>query len=95
MFLELVLEGMADGARRYFDPAHDMLALRHALAEAGGARLLIVDPIVSAISGDSHRNAEVRRGLQPLVELASSLRCALLGTTHFSKGTGSLAMADK
>ncbi len=74
--------------RRSFDPARDMEPLRRKLAEIGGARLLIVDPVVSAIAGDSHKNAEVRRGLQPLVDLAGSMRCALLGITHFSKGTG-------
>lgn len=74
--------------RRAFDPARDMEPLRHKLAEIGGVKLLIVDPIVSAISGDSHKNAEVRRGLQPLVDLAAAMRCALLGITHFSKGTG-------
>jgi len=73
--------------RRSFDPARDMEPLRRKLVEVGGVKLLIVDPIVSAISGDSHKNAEVRRGLQPLVDLASSMRCALLGITHFSKGT--------
>jgi putative DNA primase/helicase len=74
--------------RRAFDPARDMEPLRRKLAEIGGVRLLIVDPVVSAIAGDSHKNAEVRRGLQPLVDLAASMRCALLGITHFSKGTG-------
>lgn len=74
--------------RRSFDPARDMEPLRRKLAEIGGVRLLIVDPIVSAIAGDSHKNAEVRRGLQPLADLAASMRCALLGITHFSKGTG-------
>lgn len=74
--------------RRAFDPARDMEPLRRKLAEIGGARLLIVDPVVSAIAGDSHKNAEVRRGLQPLVDLAGAMRCALLGITHFSKGTG-------
>lgn len=74
--------------RRSFDPARDMAPLRRKLAEIGGVRLLIVDPIVSAVTGDSHKNAEVRRGLQPLVDLAGSMRCALLGITHFSKGTG-------
>jgi len=73
--------------KRSFDPAHDMEALRSKLAEIGDVRLLIVDPIVSAIAGDSHKNAEVRRGLQPLADLAASMRCALLGITHFSKGT--------
>ena len=73
---------------RSFDPAKDMEPLRHKLTEIGGVRLLIVDPIVSAVTGDSHKNAEVRRGLQPLCELAGAMRCALLGITHFSKGTG-------
>lgn len=74
--------------RRSFDPARDMEPLRRKLIEIGGARLLIVDPIVSAIAGDSHKNSEVRRGLQPLVDLAASMHCALIGITHFSKGTG-------
>lgn len=74
--------------RRSFDPARDMEPLRRKLEEIGDVRLLIVDPIVSAIAGDSHKNAEVRRGLQPLADLAASMRCALLGITHFSKGTG-------
>jgi putative DNA primase/helicase len=84
-FIAEIREG---NERRSFDPARDMEPLRRKLAEIGGVRLLIVDPVVSAIAGDSHKNAEVRRGLQPLVDLAASMRCALLGITHFSKGTG-------
>lgn len=83
-FVADILDG---GERRSFDPARDMELLRRKLAEVGDVRLLIVDPIVSAITGDSHKNAEVRRGLQPLADLAASMRCALLGITHFSKGT--------
>ncbi len=74
--------------RRSFDPARDMEPLRRKLVEIGDVRLLIVDPIVSAVAGDSHKNAEVRRSLQPLADLAKDMRCALLGITHFSKGTG-------
>jgi putative DNA primase/helicase len=48
---------------------------------------LIVDPIVSAINGDSHKNAEVRRSLQPLVSIASAMGCAVIGISHFTKGT--------
>lgn len=78
-----------DGSQhRAFDPAIDMEPLRIKLAEIGDVSLLIIDPIVSAIIGDSHKNAEVRRGLQPLVDLAGNMRFALLGITHFSKGTG-------
>ncbi|MFT3668049.1 MAG: AAA family ATPase [Pseudoxanthomonas sp.] len=57
------------------------------LADLADVRLLIVDPVVSAVGGDSHKNAEVRRSLQPLVHLAQEHGCALLGITHFSKGT--------
>lgn len=80
---------VTDGnGKRSFDPARDMKPLAEKLAEIGNVRMLIVDPIVSAIAGDSHKNAEVRRGLQPLVDLAGAMRCALVGITHFSKGTG-------
>lgn len=84
-FIAEIREG---NERRSFDPARDMEVLRRKLTEIGDVRLLVVDPIVSAIAGDSHKNAEVRRGLQPLADLAASMRCALLGITHFSKGTG-------
>lgn len=83
-----VVECTVEDGRRYpFDPARDMDALREALRSISDVRLIVVDPVVSAVSGDSHKNAEVRRGLQPLVDLAGEFRCALLGVTHFSKGT--------
>lgn len=80
--------GVIDQGESYpFDPSRDMAALRDAISTLPDVRLIVIDPVVSAISGDSHKNAEVRRGLQPLVDLAGELRCALLGVTHFSKGT--------
>ncbi len=76
-----------NGEKRSFDPARDIKPLRRKLAVLGSVKLLIVDPIVSAVAGDSHKNAEVRRSLQPLADLAASMRFALVGITHFSKGT--------
>ena len=76
----------ADGSRP-FDPAHDMAALDATADRLGSVRLLIADPIVSAVAGDSHKNAEVRRALQPMVEFAARHGCAVLGITHFTKGT--------
>jgi putative DNA primase/helicase len=69
-----------------FDPARDMVALTEAALKIGGIRLLVVDPVVSAVAGDSHKNTEVRRALQPLVDLAANLDAAVLGISHFSKG---------
>ena len=68
-----------------FDPARDMVALQTAAERIGNVRLIIVDPIVSAVTGDSHKNTETRRALQPLVDLAANMNAALLGITHFSK----------
>ncbi len=73
---------------RPFDPASDIPALQGKLAGMTGTpALLVVDPIVSAVAGDSHKNAEVRRALQPLADLAIATGCAVLGITHYSKGT--------
>jgi len=69
-----------------FDPARDIAALEEQAAAIGGISLLIVDPIVSAVAGDGHKNNDVRRALQPLVDLASRLGAVALGITHFSKG---------
>jgi putative DNA primase/helicase len=71
---------------RAFDPAFDAEILASEIAEHP-PKMLIVDPIVSAVAGDSHKNAEVRRSLQPLVTLAQMRQCAVLGISHFSKGT--------
>ncbi len=70
-----------------FDPARHMAALELKAGCIGSVKLVIVDPVVSAVAGDSHRNAEVRRALQPLVDLAVRLDCGALGISHFSKGT--------
>lgn len=76
-----------DGRPRPFDPAYDMEGLLAAARRVTDLRLLIVDPLISAVAGDSHRNAETRRALQPLVDIAQATDCAVLGISHYSKGT--------
>ena len=75
------------GGKLPFDPAADMARLHDGAIALGNVKLLIVDPVVSAVAGDSHKNTETRRALQPLVDLGAALNCAVLGITHFSKGT--------
>lgn len=72
--------------RQAFDPSRDVPLLLSAI-KGGDVSLIIVDPLVSAVSGDSHKNAEVRRSLGPLADLAVRCDAALLGITHYSKGT--------
>lgn len=72
--------------KRPFDPATDITALANAVQSIRPV-LLIVDPIVSAVAGDSHKNTETRRALQPLVDMAAYTDLAVLGISHFSKGS--------
>jgi putative DNA primase/helicase len=83
------ISGMkADDGHRAFDPAYDIDQLRGYMLDRDRPwQLLIVDSIVSAVAGDSHKNAEVRRGLEPLALLADVTGCAVLGISHFTKGT--------
>lgn len=65
----------------------DLQAIRRALVETG-ARVLIIDPIVSLMRGDSHRLDDVRRNLDPLASMASELGIAVVCVAHFNKGQG-------
>ncbi|MGA0584617.1 MAG: AAA family ATPase, partial [Castellaniella sp.] len=75
------------GEREPFDPASDMDLLKLAAARMGGVALLMIDPIVSAIKGDMHKANEVRRGLQAIVDFAAEQKAAIIGISHFAKGT--------
>lgn len=77
------------GEEHPFDPARDLPAILGAVEKIGGISLLIVDPIVSAVAKDGNSNTDVRRALQPLVDLAASTQCAVLGISHFSKNSQS------
>jgi putative DNA primase/helicase len=80
---------------RSFDPATDIRAMFDTATRIGDISLLIVDPVVNAVAGDSHKNTEVRRALQPLVDLGEKFDCAVLGISHFSKGTGGKDPMDR
>jgi DNA polymerase III delta prime subunit len=83
-----MIDGVLDleGKHRSFVPSTDMPMLEQ-IMDKKPIRLLIIDPIVSAVAGDSHKNADVRQSLQPLVDLGMKYRCAIFGITHFTKGT--------
>ena len=78
-----------NGDELSFDPARDMAGLEAEAIRLGGVKLIVVDPVVSAVAGDGNKNNEVRRALQPLVDLAHKLDAAVVGISHFSKaGSG-------
>jgi len=80
----------ADGKKRPFDPARDMPSLVDAAGKIpGGIDFLMLDPVVAAVGTEtnSHNNAETRNALQPVLDFAETAGCAVLGVTHFTKGT--------
>lgn len=76
-----------DGRSRPFDPARDLDRLLEAARRIPNLKLVLIDPLISVVTGDSHKNAETRRGLQPLQEFAAERGIAVLGISHLSKGT--------
>lgn len=75
------------GELQPFDPSRDVPILAERIEQIGGASMLVVDPIISVVSGDSHKSGDVRKSLQPLIDLGAAHGCAILGITHFSKGS--------
>jgi hypothetical protein len=56
-----------------------------------GAGALSVDPVISVLSNalDTHKDSDVRLGLEPLGRLADRTGCVVLGNAHFNKSSGS------
>lgn len=48
----------------YFDPIQDFKLIENCLIEDSNIKLIIIDPIVSVISGDMHKSNEVRKSFQ-------------------------------
>lgn len=90
------IEGVSeDGKSEAFDPSKDIAGLLKAVERIGGASLLIIDPIVSAVSGDMHRANDVRRSLQAIVDFAEAHNCAVLAVSHFAKGGAGKSPQDR
>lgn len=80
----------SDGKKRPFDPARDMPSLAEAATKIpDGINFLMLDPVVAAVGtkSNSHNNAETRNALQPVLDFGEAADCAVLGVTHFTKGT--------
>lgn len=77
----------ANGEVNGFNPQRDMAALAEKARSIGDVRILLLDPVVGAVTGDGNTNTEVRRSLQPIVDLAAEIGAVAIGITHLSKGT--------
>ncbi|MCH8823502.1 MAG: AAA family ATPase [Planctomycetes bacterium] len=66
----------------------DMSKLKHLLRSYPDCRLVVIDPINAYLSGigDSYKDTEIRKVLNPLQVLACECEVAIIVVTHLSKG---------
>lgn len=70
-----------DGSLKLPDDITDLKLI----TEQFEAKLLIVDPIISKVDGDTNNNTDVRKSLEPLAALAHATGLAVVGIMHFNK----------
>lgn len=91
--VELTVDGgdVTPGALTLPDDTHRLAEL----ARESGARLLLLDPLVSYLPEqvNAHRDQHVRRVLAPLARMAADLDLALPSIVHLNKGEGSDPLA--
>jgi putative DNA primase/helicase len=89
------LKETSSSTERYLSLPRDIPELR-SVVEEKQARYVIVDPLVAALSAetDSYKDADIRRVLAPLAQLAEDTRAALMGVRHLNKARGGRAIAS-
>lgn len=83
-----------DNKNRAIDPSTDLKHLYNCLPNQQ-IDLIIFDPITSLIKGDSNKQIDVRDSLRWVTELAEEKSCAILGITHFTKGTAGTSPVER
>ncbi len=75
---------------RMFDLDRDMPKLETAIISLGDVKLVVVDPLTAFLGEKvkANDNAEVRRGLAPLADMAARLGVAVLAINHLRKSDG-------
>lgn len=79
---------------RAIDPTSDLKYLSESFLDKE-IDLIIFDPITSLIKGDSNKQMDVRNSLRWVTELAEEKSCAILGITHFTKGTAGTSPVER
>jgi RecA-family ATPase len=83
-----------EAEKRLFSLETDLTPLDRKLKEWGDVALVVIDPVSAYLDQiDSHKNAEVRRVLAALQDLAEKHNLAILLITHLIKEAGARALA--
>lgn len=78
----------ATGRRCELSLPKDVIGLAEAIRQVD-AVLVLLDPLMSRLDSklDTHKDAEVRQALEPLVNLADTANAAVMGIIHVNKST--------
>lgn len=68
----------------------DLDSVRQAVI-ATGARVLVLDPIISYVDGDPNATKDVRAALDPVRDMATELNIAIVAVHHHKKGLSNAA----
>lgn len=84
------VEVIADDVHTELTLPRDLVKMRNVAREVD-AVLLILDPLLSRLDDrlDTHKDADVRRALEPLVAAADMINLAVLGLIHHNKSGSS------
>lgn len=58
-------------------------------------KLIIIDSVMALVRGDSNKSSDVRNAINWLKPLAEKNHCAILGITHFTKGTANAPIIER
>lgn len=80
----------ADGNESALQLPVDLKELQRAILDQDAA-LVVLDPLLSRLSTDldTHKDADVRVALEPVVKLADAVGCAAIGLIHVNKSASS------
>jgi archaellum biogenesis ATPase FlaH len=80
----------ADGNESTLQLPADLKELQRVITEESAA-LLVLDPLLSRLSTDldTHKDADVRVALEPVVKIADASGCAAIGLIHVNKSASS------
>src|SRR5215217_2641275 len=83
-----IVEGMPDGKGgvRVLDLPDDVPSLK-AFVEHHEAALLIIDPVLTMLSGDAYKDQDARKALAPVRDMAEATGCTVVAVRHLNKNT--------
>jgi hypothetical protein len=84
-----IVNGVPDGkgGTRLLELPDDLTLLESKILQRE-ATLMIVDPIMTLLSGDIYKDRESRRALTPVRDMAERTACAIVGVRNLNKSVG-------